>query len=219
MTFERPAPLHGIYLLTPDREDGARFLAEVAQALATPPALVQYRNKRVAPGERTDQAAAVVALCRAAGVPVVINDDVALALEVGADGVHLGRDDGEIAAARRRLGPGRRLGASCYDDIDLARAAVAAGADSVAFGAVFPSPTKPDAVRVPLSRLREARKALQGTSVGVTAIGGITVENAPQVIEAGADLLAVISDVYEAADPNARIRAYQSLFERRRPRG
>jgi len=147
------------------------------------------------------------ALAREFGVPVIINDDAVLALEVNADGAHLGRDDGELGEARQRLS-GKLLGASCYADLALARAAVKAGADYVAFGSVYPSSTKPQAVRAPLALFREA-KAL---GVPLAAIGGITLENAPALLDAGADLLAVVSDLFDAPDIAGRARQYRKLF-------
>ena len=144
-------------------------------------------------------------LARRYGVPVIVNDAVELALEVGAAGANLGRDDGDLAAARRRLA-GRILGTSCYNDAQLARAAVRAGADYVAFGSVFPSPTKPLAVRAPLELFSER------IGVPLAAIGGITVENARQVVRAGADMLAVISDLFEAPDVARRAADYRKLF-------
>jgi thiamine-phosphate pyrophosphorylase len=192
--------LRGLYALTPE---GADLERKLRAALEGGVACVQYRRKQ---GTR-DEAAAVVRLCREFGVPVIVNDDVELALEVGADGAHLGRDDGDLAAARKRLGR-RLLGASCYDDLALARAAVAAGADYVAFGSVFASPTKPQAVRAPLHVFREANSL----GVPLAAIGGITLENAPALVAAGASLLAVISDLFDAPDIRARARQYGKLF-------
>ena len=190
--------LRGLYAITPEGVDPAK----VRLALEGGVALLQYRNKVRDLGH----ARTVVALAKQYGVPVIVNDDVELALELDADGAHLGRDDGHLAPARRRL-KGRLLGASCYDDPRLARAAIAEGADYVAFGSVFASPTKPAAVRAPLS--------LFGESLGVPlcAIGGITLQNAPQLITAGADLLAVISDVFDAPDIRARARDYGKLFQ------
>ncbi len=201
--------LRGLYAITPDETDGARLLELTRRVLAGRPALLQYRNKRVAGTERREQAEALLALCRAAGVPLIVNDDLALALEIGADGVHLGRDDGDPAAARRVLGAGRILGVTCYADWGRAKAGAAAGADYVAFGAMFPSPTKPHAPPAPLALLARARDEL---GLPVAAIGGITLENAAQVIAAGADLIAVVSDVFGAADPTARAAAYRTLF-------
>jgi thiamine-phosphate pyrophosphorylase len=189
--------LRGLYAITPERLD----LKRVEQALQGGAMLLQYRGKR---GEAAE-AREVVTLARRYGVPVIVNDDVELALEVGAAGAHLGRDDGDLAAARRRLA-GRILGASCYNDAQLARAAVRAGADYVAFGSVFPSPTKPLAVRAPLELFSER------IGVPLAAIGGITVENARQVVRAGADMLAVISDDFEAPDIARRAADYRKLF-------
>ncbi|HSO82836.1 thiamine phosphate synthase, partial [Thiocapsa sp.] len=132
--------LDGLYLITPDTADNPDVLAEqVAQAISGGARLVQYRNKGADRQLRHDQAIAVLGVCRAAGVPLVINDDVALAAKIGADGVHLGRDDGDPIAARRRLGADAIIGVSCYDDMDLAQAAERAGASYVAFGSFFPS--------------------------------------------------------------------------------
>ena len=190
--------LRGLYAITPETGDIER---KARLALEGGVALLQYRQKR----RDLDLARAIVRLGKEFGVPVIINDDVELALELGADGVHLGRDDGDIGPARKRL-RGKLLGASCYNDPALARAAVKAGADYVAFGSVFSSPTKPAAVRAPLT--------LFGEPIGVplVAIGGITLQNAPPVIAAGADLLAVISDVFDAPDIRQRARQYGKLF-------
>ena len=192
--------LRGLYAITPEASDVQR---KVRLALEGGIALLQYRSKA---RERL-QAAAIVHMARDYGVPVIINDDVELALELDAAGAHLGRDDGDLRAARKRLG-NRLLGASCYDQLERARDAVRAGADYIAFGSVFRSPTKPAAVHAPLSLFGEA-KAL---GVPLAAIGGITLENAPQVVAAGADLLAVISDLFDAPDIRARARAYGKLF-------
>ena len=190
--------LRGLYAITPD---SAVSLEKIEQAMQGGAVLLQYRRKQRDPAEARE----VVMLGRRHGVPVIINDDVDLALEAGADGAHLGREDGDLPAARRRL-QGRILGASCYNDAALARAAVAAGADYVAFGSVFPSPTKPSAVRAPLGLFAEKR------GVPLCAIGGVTVDNAPALIAAGADLLAVVTDLFDAADVRARAAQYKRLF-------
>ena len=190
--------LRGLYAITPE----PLSLAALEQALRGGVALLQYRSKQ----RDLARAREVVALARRHGVPVLVNDDVELALEAGADGAHLGRDDGDLAKARRRLGK-RILGASCYDDVQAAQAAVRAGADYVAFGSVFPSATKPAAVRAPLQLFA------RDLGVPLCAIGGITVENAPQVIAAGARMLAVITDLFEARDVAARAAQYRKLFE------
>jgi thiamine-phosphate pyrophosphorylase len=201
----------GLYALTPDEPDTAALVAAVRAAVAGGAAAVQYRSKRADAALRRVQAAALAALCREARVPLIVNDDLELALEIDAAGVHLGRDDGDLAAARRRLLPGKLLGASCYDRLDRAARAVAAGADYVAFGSVFASPTKPAAVRAPLTLFGEAKRRL---GVPLVAIGGITLENARAVVEAGADSLAVITALFEADDIAARARGFTALFAR-----
>jgi thiamine-phosphate pyrophosphorylase len=192
--------LRGLYAVTPESGD---IKGKVRLALEGGVALLQYRSKT----KNEKQARTIMGLAREFGVPVIINDDVELALELGADGAHLGRDDGDLPAARKRLG-GKLLGASCYNQLGLARAAVDAGADYVAFGSVFSSPTKPSAVRAPLALFKEARTL----GVPLAAIGGITLGNAPQLIAAGADLLAVISDLFDAPDIRQRARDYGKLF-------
>jgi thiamine-phosphate pyrophosphorylase len=199
--------LAGLYAITPEGLDEGTLLERAAQALEGGAVLLQYRAKRADAARRGREARALHALCRARGVPFLVNDDVTLALEVGADGAHLGRDDGALAAARARL-RGKILGASCYDRLELAQAAVAAGADYVAFGSVYPSSTKPGAVRAPLELFCAAR----ALGVPRAAIGGITVGNAPALVHAGAELLAVITDLFDAPDIAARARAYRALF-------
>ncbi len=202
--------LRGLYLVTPELADTDALLGAVACVLSARPAIVQYRSKLVDPALRREQASRLLALCRQARIPLVINDDLALALEIGADGAHLGRDDGDLAGARKALGPARILGASCYGEWARAEAAVAAGVDYVAFGAMFPSSTKPQAPLAPLEMLTRAKAEF---GLPVAAIGGITLDNAPLLIAAGADLPAVISDVFSAPDPAARAAAYAGLFD------
>jgi len=197
--------LRGLYAITPELADTATLLRGVADALEGGIAMLQYRRKG---RQDADEARTLARMCRERAVPFIVNDDVALAMNCGADGVHLGRDDGELAAARTRLGS-RLLGASCYDSLSAARAAVAAGADYIAFGSVFSSPTKPAAVRAPLSLFGEARTL----GVPLVAIGGITLQNTPQLRAAGADCVAVISDLFDAPDIAGRARAYGMLFQ------
>jgi thiamine-phosphate pyrophosphorylase len=206
----KPA-LRGLYAITPELDDSDALIARVAAALEGAPrgwAALQYRRKRAADAQRRREAKSLAALCRARGVPFIVNDDVALALECGADGVHLGREDGSLAAARQALG-GKLIGVSCYDDLVRARATAAEGADYVAFGSVFASPTKPGAVRAPLALFAPAH----ALGVPRVAIGGITLENAPEVIEAGADCVAVISDLFDAPDVAQRARDFARLFD------
>ncbi|MDQ7991030.1 MAG: thiamine phosphate synthase [Candidatus Dactylopiibacterium sp.] len=199
----------GVYAITPDDTDTARLLARVETVLAAGAAWLQYRNKAADPDLRESQARAILPLCRRHGVALIVNDDWRLAAAIGADGAHLGEDDGELACARAALPAGAILGASCYADLALARRAVAAGADYIAFGAFFPSPTKPNARRAGLDLLRDS------ASLGVprVAIGGITPDNARPLVEAGADLLAVISGVFDAADPATAVRRYLACFD------
>jgi len=189
--------------------DTEALLARVEAVLGAGPALLQYRNKRADDPLRYHQAAALAALCHRHGVPLIINDDPQLALRVGAAGVHLGEHDGELATARQRLGPQAIIGVSCYDDLGLALAAAAGGADYVAFGSVFASPTKPNARRASLDLLRSASQAL---ALPICAIGGIGRSSAPALIEAGVDLLAVISDLFEDPDPGSAAADYRRLF-------
>jgi len=202
--------LRGLYAVTPDCTDGSRLLADVEAALAGGCRIVQYRDKLSTMPEQVARAQALRELTRRFGATLLINDDLALAALVQADGVHLGKDDGNLAAARAILGPGKILGASCYADFAAADAASRAGADYVAFGAVYPSPTKPQATQAATDLFVQARAEL---AAATCAIGGITLANAPPLITAGADLLAVITDLFSAPDVTARAAAYQRLFE------
>jgi thiamine-phosphate pyrophosphorylase len=200
----------GLYAITPDLADTDDLLYRVRAALAGGTRVVQYRNKTATRELRLTQARALQSLCTARGVPLIINDHLDVALAVDAAGLHLGGDDGDLAAARARLGPGKLLGASCYNRLELAEAAVAAGADHVAFGSFFASSVKPDAVRPPLALLSDAKKRL---AVPIVGIGGITPGNAPQLLSAGIDAIAVISAIFAAPDIEAAAREFQSLFE------
>jgi thiamine-phosphate pyrophosphorylase len=201
--------LRGLYAITPDDCLLPRLSALVAAALDGGVRLVQYRNKLAPPPLRRAQAADLLRLCRARGALLIINDDLPLALQIGADGVHLGRDDGDIAAARATLGPGRILGVSCYADMANAEAAAAAGASYIAFGSMHTSQTKPQAPRAPLALLSQAHSRF---ALPVAAIGGITLENAAPTIAAGADMLAVVTDLFDTMDISGRARAYARLF-------
>lgn len=208
MNSPSPWPSRGLYLITPDDADTERLLGRVAAALSAGPALLQYRNKDATPALRRKQAEALLPLCRAAGVPLVVNDDWRLALEIGAEGAHLGEHDGDLAAARAAA-PGLVLGASCYDDPDRARRAAAAGAHYLAFGAFHPSGTKPNARRAHPSLLKDSA----GLGLPRVAIGGITPDNAPSLVAAGADFIAVVGGVFGPDDPAEAVRAYRRAFE------
>ena len=203
--------LRGLYAITPECLDGERLLTDVEAALAGGCRIIQYRDKRSSAPERVARAHALRRLTESHQARLLINDDIALALLVKADGVHLGRDDGNLAAARAILGPARILGASCYADFAAARRAAAAGADYVAFGAVYPSPTKPHAVTAAVDLFIQAKAGLSAASC---AIGGIRLDNAQPLIAAGADLLAVITDLFNTSDIAARAAAYQCLFKK-----
>ncbi len=209
------APWRGLYAITPDWNDSRRLLDATDAILSAGCRTLQYRNKTASPCHRQEQAVALRGLTRRHGARLIINDDLDLALFCDADGVHLGEDDGALAAARTRLdqaGPGKLLGASCYQSLDLARTAARAGADYIAFGSFFPSPTKPQARRADPALLAAARAE---TGLPVCAIGGITPDNAGELVAAGADLLAVISALYEAPDPGRAARQFTILFEDR----
>lgn len=204
--------MKGLYAVTPDEADSERLFALVEQVLAGGTPWLQYRNKKANGAQRAREARRLRELCAAHGARLIVNDDSKLAAEVDAAGVHVGRDDGGVASARAIVGS-RLVGVSCYDRLELAEAAVAAGADYVAFGSVFASPTKPAAVRASLDLFARARRL----GVPLVAIGGITLDNAPRAIAAGADALAVIADVFGAADPQGRARAHAALFPHRDP--
>jgi thiamine-phosphate pyrophosphorylase len=206
--------LDGLYAITPDWGDTARLIAVTEAILRGGCRIVQYRNKAASPCHRDEQAVALRGLTHRFDARLIINDDLELAQSVEADGVHLGADDGDLAAARVRLGPGKILGASCYQSLDTAAQAIGAGADYIAFGSFFPSPTKPEARRATPDLLSAAKQVWTGP---VCAIGGITLDNAATLINAGADLLAIITAVYNSADPERASRHFSQLFESRTP--
>ncbi len=217
MTTKAPAmpnSLRGLYAITAECADGNRLFAQIEAVLKGGCRIVQYRDKRSAMPERLARARALRRLTQHFNARLIINDDLALADLIDADGLHLGKDDGNLAAARAILGRHKIIGASCYADFPAAQNAQAAGADYVAFGAAYPSPTKPGA---PLATVDLFLRAKNELTANNCAIGGITLENAPTLIGAGADLLAVITDLFSAADIVARAAAYQQLFEKAQP--
>jgi len=187
-----------------------QFVPAVRAALDGGARVIQYRDKKSEPGQREAIARALNALCREHAVPFLINDDVALAALVGAAGVHLGRDDPDIASARAALGDAALIGVSCYNELARAQTAQAKGADYVAFGRFFTSRTKPQAVPATPELLRAARSGLK---IPIVAIGGITPENGVSLIAAGADALAVIEGVFNQPDIRTAAERYARLFE------
>jgi thiamine-phosphate pyrophosphorylase len=200
-----------LYAVTPEEPDTEVLAQKVREALLGGARMVQYRNKTGTSALRREQCALLIALCRAAGAPLIVNDDLDLALAVGADGLHLGRDDVPVAIARARLGDSMLLGTSCYDRVELAFAARDAGADYVAFGSAYPSTTKPGAPRASAALYREAKSRLD---CPIVAIGGITLENAQALIAAGVDAIAVITALFDAPDIAAAAHGFDRLFDK-----
>ena len=204
--------LAGIYLLTPD--SGARgfdsVLAVVEQSLDAGVRAVQYRDKTADDAQRLDRACRLAALTRAAGALLIVNDSIDIAMRSGANGVHLGRDDGNVAHARRRL-PDQLLSVSCYNQLDRARDAIAAGADAVAFGSIFESVTKPAAVRAPLALVSEARATWPQRRI--IAIGGIDADNVATVAAAGAHAAAILDAIFGAENPAQAVHELIRRFD------
>jgi thiamine-phosphate pyrophosphorylase len=210
MSINSHHQLRGLYAITDATQgDRQRLLADVGQALRGGARIIQYRDKSGDPRQRQHSAAGLRALTHHYGSLLIINDDPQLAKRVRADGVHLGQDDADMAAARALLGNDAIIGVSCYNRFELAQQASANGADYIAFGRFFPSCTKPHAVRAELDLLRRAQQEL---ALPVAAIGGITAENASDLIAAGADMLAVVADLFGHDDIEAAARRYQRCF-------
>ncbi|MBB5320781.1 thiamine phosphate synthase [Marinobacter oulmenensis] len=206
----------GLYAITDERlTPDAELVSAVAAALAGGATLVQYRDKRSSSATRHRQASELNTLCRQAGVPLLINDDPELAARVGAAGVHLGQEDGSLQAAREQLGPDAIIGITCHHRLDLAWTARDNGADYLAFGRFYHSGTKPGAPPAEPSVLTEAREL----GLPITAIGGITIDNAEPLILAGADLLAVVGGLFDGGPEQVEYRArdFGRLFARHHP--
>lgn len=200
-------PNSGLYAITQTENKSPDVVVlEVEAALRGGARAIQYRDKQ--PHDAVALAQRLVELCRRYAVPLIINDDADLALRVGADGVHLGQDDSSIEAARAKLGADAIIGVSCYDSVERAAAAEAQGATYAAFGRFFPSQSKPLASPAHLDTLRQAKSRLH---IPIVAIGGILSENGALLLEAGADVLAVIGGVFDH-DPEGSARRFQALF-------
>jgi len=200
----------GLYLVTPDWDDTPRLISATRAAVKAGAVCVQYRHKGGTTSQRMEQALSLSVLLKQLGATFIVNDDAALAAAVAADGVHIGREDGDVAGVRRKYGDKLIIGVSCYNDFALAQKAAAEGASYIAFGAMFASPTKPQAVAAPLELVVRAKAELD---VPVACIGGITADNALPLVEAGADWLAVITDVYAAEDTGARAARIAALYK------
>ncbi|MES2580304.1 MAG: thiamine phosphate synthase [Pseudomonadota bacterium] len=201
--------INGLYAITPDVDDTDLLIKKVEAALQGGINILQYRNKQANHRLQSQQARALLPLCRQYNVPLIINDSVKLCLDLDADGVHLGADDGNLAEVRARIGANKILGASCYNRFDLALTAQSEGADYVAFGACFASNTKPNAPVADLSLFNRARAELTIPSV---AIGGINLQNSSQVIQAGANAIAVIQAIFITDDVKLSSQQFSQLF-------
>jgi len=203
-------PFRGLYAVTdPELLPGRQLLTGVEAALRGGAAMVQYRDKTAAPETRRQRARALLTLCRDWRRPLIINDDLELAVSIGADGIHLGQEDTSPDRAREALGADAIIGVTCHHSLQLARNASQAGASYLAFGRFFNSATKQQAPHAPLSILAEAQ-ALQLPRV---AIGGINLDNARETLEAGADMLAVIHGLFSASDIEHRAAQFVKLIE------
>ncbi len=209
--------MRGLYAITPDTLDTVTLVEQVRHAIAGGASAVQYRGKRTSRDIARRQAEAIRAATHATSTMFIVNDNIELALSVGADGVHLGRDDYDLSTFPQireqcaRSCSSRRflIGVSCYNELSRAETAVRAGADYIAFGSFFSSPTKPRAQRADLELIRLA-KARFGTPI--VAIGGITIDNAQQLISAKVDAVAVISGLFDAQNVEHRAREFSNLF-------
>jgi len=203
--------LHGLYAITdPALAAESSLQGQVKDALEGGARIIQYRDKGSDESRRRAEAEQLLTLCKSHEALFIINDDLALALAVGANGIHVGREDSAVEAARRHLGPDAIIGVSCYNELERARQAQAAGADYIAFGRFFPSSTKPQAVQAEIGLLQQAKRELK---IPMVAIGGITPENGAPLVQAGADMLAVIQGVFAQPDIRQACQEFAKLFE------
>jgi thiamine-phosphate pyrophosphorylase len=201
--------MRGLYIVTPDWDDTGKLHDVTEMALRGGAALVQYRHKTADAALRRQQAESLLALCRRYRRPFIVNDYVELCLALDADGVHVGGTDAAVAQVRAALGPDKVVGASCYGDLQLARDAHRAGASYVAFGGFYASRVKKYPVTTPLDIVTRSKAEVALPSV---VIGGMTRQNAAPLVAAGADMVAVISSVYLAPDPEQAAREFAALF-------
>ena len=204
--------MQGLYLVTPNWDDTDKLLEYTGAALHAGAAMVQYRHKEATAPLRREQGAALLALCRRYGRPLIINDHVGLCLTLGADGVHVGGTDVSVRAARMALGPDKIVGASCYGELELARAAERDGASYAAFGGFYPSTVKRYSFVTAPEILEQARRAL---ALPLVVIGGMTPANAAPLVARGADMVAAITSIYQVPDPGAAVREFDALFAAR----
>lgn len=209
--MKNKTPVHGLYAITPDLKDTTALCGLVEAYIAGGASIIQYRSKLTDTKLKIAQSSALRDICRQHNIPFIINDYVNLCLTVDADGVHIGKTDGTLEEIRARLGSDKILGVSCYGSLAHALEAQNKGADYIAFGACFPSKTKPDAPRAELELFTKARQTLR---IPVVGIGGITLKNAPKLIDAGAHAIAVIGALSKSADPRATAREFTNLFKK-----
>jgi thiamine-phosphate pyrophosphorylase len=206
--------MRGLYLVTPDWDDTQKLLEVTEAGLRGGAALVQYRHKTASPALRKEQAAQLQALCRRYGRPFIVNDFVKLCIDLDADGIHVGGTDTAVAQVRAAVGPAKIVGATCYGSLQRAEHACQAGASYVAFGGFYPSLVKKYPSTTPLGIVNEAKQRIPLPNV---VIGGMTPQNAQPLVSAGADMVAAISSVYQAKNPEAAAREFAQLFDTARP--
>jgi thiamine-phosphate pyrophosphorylase len=204
--------IKGLYAITPDSADLNTLIQKTQWAIEGGAFMVQYRSKIHDRDVKMQQCAAILRLCREYEIPCIVNDDVEMCRVLEADGVHLGEKDDNIAEVRHILGENAIIGSSCYDQLDRAKSAQKEGASYVAFGAMFPTSTKPNAPRATLALLKEAKREIQ---IPIVAIGGITVNNAHDVIKTGIDAIAVINSLYEAKSIKETAETLSKMFHQK----
>ena len=202
--------IKGLYAITPDSADLNTLIQKTKSAIEGGAFMVQYRSKIQDRDVKMQQCATILRLCREYEIPCIVNDDVDMCRILEADGVHLGEKDDNIAEVRHMLGEDAIIGSSCYDQLDRAKSAQKEGASYVAFGAMFPTSTKPNAPRATLALLKEAKREIQ---IPIVAIGGITVNNAHDVIKTGIDAIAVINSLYEAKSIKETAETFAKMFQ------